>query len=92
MAEKAEKTILLMNRSLRTIHTSKGALAPDSTLEVGESEAKDLMDYAGIIDAAKFIKPSNNEVELRAENESLKKENAALKEQLEKKGKHKSGE
>lgn len=78
MAEKKEgKTIVLMNRTPRTFHTSVGEFAPDTTIEVSEDEAKTLMDYHGIVDASKIVPVSN-------ETEKLRKENAELKAEIEK--------
>ncbi len=85
---KEEEKVVLHNRGTRVINTPYGQLAIGGSLEVPASAAAALLDYRGIVDAAKLV-PQNTQridqykgrvAELEAENAKLRKENDAVKE------------
>lgn len=82
MSEHQEKNVVVMNRSSRTIHTSVGEFAPNTTIEVSAKEAKSLMDYEGIIDASKFIPANASDKKAEKENVTLKTKIVELEEKI----------
>jgi regulator of replication initiation timing len=76
--EHAVKKLVVLNQSGRSFTTSAGMLEIGKSLELPESEAKNLLDYHGIIDASKIVKTASS-VDVVAENDQLKGENAHLK-------------
>jgi hypothetical protein len=90
MAEK-EATVMILNRGART-YRLKGdvVLAPGTAVSVPESEASALLGYKDLIDASKFVK-SPEIGALKAENEKLAAELAALKESIASKSEDEQG-
>lgn len=80
---KEGKKITVLNRSTKSYQTSVGWLAPNEAQEVPEAEAKGLLDYPNMVDAAKYVSPEMADAKLREENYSLKQEVADLKKQIE---------
>lgn len=70
------KTVVLLNRGLRSYKTSVGLLEPGSSVSLPEAEAKGLMVYRDLVDAAKAMPQQ------AAKHKALEDENAKLKKQL----------
>ena len=91
--KEAEKKIVVLNQSGRSFTTSAGVLDAGKSLELPESEAKNLLDYHGVIDASKLVKAAASSdthaaeitklkgdvAHLHAENQKLLAENKKLK-------------
>lgn len=83
-ATKREKTIVVLNRRTNAFHTSKGMLMPNESVELPEEEGKKLLEYTGMVDAAKYVPQSKLDADLRAANDKLTAENEQLKKELSK--------
>ncbi len=83
-----EKKVRLINTSRKSFRTSGGTLGPagpeGSTVEVPADEAKRLLKYKGVHDASKYSRPAGEVEKLQKQIDALTKENAKLKEDLEK--------
>ncbi len=89
-----EKKIVVLNQSGRSFTTSAGVLDAGKSLELPESEAKNLLDYHGVIDASKLVKTATTGADthvaeinklkadvahLHSENQKLVADNKKLK-------------
>ena len=71
--EKMSGTRVVFNRGIREYHTSKGILKPQTSIELPEKEAKDMLDYSDIIDHEKVAPGQSSKVkQLQQENQELK--------------------
>lgn len=76
--DKKEKSIVLLNRGLRTYKTSVGDIPRGESLAVPEAEAKKLMAYRDLQDASKAMpQQAAKHAALEAENEDLRKQLSA---------------
>lgn len=85
---KEEEKVVLHNQGSRVIHTKFGDLAIGGSLEVPASAAPALLDYRGVVDAAKLVPQNTQKIDqykgrvaaLEAENARLREENAKANE------------
>jgi len=81
--KKDEKLVAVFNKGQRSYDTSVGKLHPKQSVEVPESEAKQLMDYFDIVDLKAVAPKASQQLnDLKAENKALKEELAAAKKEL----------
>jgi hypothetical protein len=85
MADDSGKTIVLINRGMRTFHVSGGrSLPPGGSIELLENEAKSMLGYSDLVDAAKAAPALGDAIDaLRSENAALKKKIMELEEEVE---------
>lgn len=77
-----EKELTLINNTGRLFHTSMGEFAQGEQQTLPEAEAKSLLDYAGIVDAAKYTAPTSEVARLKKENDELRKAKAEQTEEI----------
>lgn len=73
MAGEVKDKIVLVNKTGRQFHVRSGRLMPGGSLAVTPEEAKQLLEYPGVMDASKIVK------EAGVSTDALTKENAKLK-------------
>lgn len=84
MSDPKARTITVLNRSTKAYHTSKDWLRPNESQSLPEDEAKKILEYPGMIDAAKFISPESLDQKLREENVELKSKIVELEKEIDK--------
>lgn len=79
-----EKQVTLVNTSQQHYRTGGGEFGPKGKVKVGETEAKKLLRYPGIVDAASYKEPEDiaESDDLRKQVEDLTAENAQLRKDL----------
>lgn len=69
MANDATELVTVMNKGVRTYHTSHGALEPNGVLKVPKSEAAVLTRYSDIVNASKLVEAAEEPKPHRQEEE-----------------------
>jgi peptidoglycan hydrolase CwlO-like protein len=82
--EESKEKVVLINRGSRAYECKSGKLVQGGSLAVTPEEAKDLLEYPGVMDASKIVKSTSvDSAALVKENGKLQKQVDALSKDLE---------